>query len=111
MLQRELSAYQLCEPGTWPYEPVLCRVKMREFWELELNDLIRAVADVRKIQAEEDTGTKPGRLCYVTDGHRITEVREQNRLKNGTWGKGKKLSYVRYESCNATADDLLELLG
>ena len=107
LLQKELSAYGACKPGAWPYEALLCRMKIHEFWELELEDLIQTVCPKQEADKEKEPGKAPatGRLCYLTDGERITEVREQNRLKSGAWGKGKKLSFVRYESINALTDD------
>ena len=107
LLQKELSEYGVCEAGAWPYEAILCRMKTREFWELELEDLIQTVCPEQKADKEKEPEKAPatGRLCYLTDGERITEVREQGRLKSGAWGKGKKLSFVRYESINALTDD------
>ena len=106
LLQCELSACGIGEKGIWPYEPVLSRIKVYERWELELDDLIRIVS-VEKGKAPSGNGA---RLVYLVGDsyyeYGLLEIREQNRLKNGNWGKGKKVSVSRYLSGEVAMDEI-----
>lgn len=106
VLQCELSAGGICPKGAWPYDPVLSRIKVHEQWELELEELIRmASADRGKASAGNSA-----RLAYlVGEGfydYKILEIREQTRLKNGNWSKGKKVSLSRYQSGDVPMDEI-----
>ncbi len=108
VLQKEMSAFGHCECGSWPYGPLLANVRVHEFWELELQDLINDAAALSDTANGEAVQT--GRLAYVASkgyrGFEITEIREQNRLKSGAWGKGKKVTFSRYVSGDVAMDDI-----
>lgn len=90
---------------SFPYTSALAKVEMRPEWEVELEDLIR---EYSPRTASEETTQSSIRLCYIVrDNYSdIWEVREQNRLKNGKWGKGKKLSSIRYNPRSNVMDDV-----
>lgn len=89
----------------FPYTSALAKVEMRPEWEVELEDLIR---EYSPRTASKETTQSNTRLCYIVQDNYndIWEVREQNRLKNGKWGKGKKLSAIRYNPRSNVMDDV-----
>ena len=106
LLQCELSAVGICPKGIWPYEPVLSRIKVYERWELELEELIRITASERGAVPSGNAA----RLVYVVGDryfdYGLQEIREQYRLKNGNWSKGKKVSVSRYQSGEVAMDEM-----
>lgn len=105
ILRREMSAFiSEMDSGKWPYEPVLPKLKIREPWEQKLEDLI---GSAESANVEATSGIPDERLFYVCEDCRDTvEVRLQNRLKSGAWGKGKSLSMIRYTTCDCPMDDI-----
>ena len=91
---------------------LLERSKVMEYWEIELQDIIRkasASTGVRSVASEAEGG-ETGRLAYVLIKYYneliLNEIRQQNKLKNGAWSKGKKLSYVRYQEGDMLMDKI-----
>lgn len=109
LLQGELSAYDHTAQSTWPYPPALQQVPVYEPWELELEEILRHAQATGSDTAEKkaERATAETRLIYCYDGYSpMVEVREQQRLRNGEWGKGKKISAVRYADPNAHTDEV-----
>ncbi len=109
LLQAELSAFAHSDPSPWSYPSALSQVPMYEPWELELEEILREAqsTDADKAAEKAERPQAETRLVYCYDGYSdILEVREQPRLKNGTWGKGKKVSAVRYANRNVHMDDV-----
>lgn len=88
-----------------PYETELEKIRVRPRWEVELADLI---ADAGGEVTEDNQPTEEHltqRLCYIFSPYRDQlEVREQNRLKSGEWGKGKVLSMRKYRDGDCSMD-------
>lgn len=107
-LQREMSAFGMCDKGPWPYEAALVQYQTQEPWQLELQELLMNVSDASEVLSSNPERTN--RLAYLVTGsyqsYRIYEIREQWRLKNGAWGKGKMLSYWRYTTSIAGMDEI-----
>ena len=104
LLQCEMSAFiPEMDKGKWPYEPVLSRIRIREPWEQKLEDLIKSAENTGETDA---SGERTERLAYICNEYddRV-EVRLQNRLKTGLWGKGKSLSILKYSTCDCPMDD------
>lgn len=75
-------------------QPTLSNIYHKAEWESVLEDLI----DEADGTAGRHIDEPETRLMYLrehTDSN-IIQVREQTRLKNGTWGNGKRLSDARY---------------
>lgn len=100
LLQHEMSKYLplsddarqalRCSYGN---KPALAGIYHKAAWESVLEDLMNEATGQATTEPEPDT-----RLMYIresADSHTI-QVREQSRLKNGTWGNGKRLSDTRY---------------
>ncbi len=66
-------------------QPLISRLHYKARWEFLLEELIS--------NNDKSTGEHPldVRVSYVINHDRV-EVREQSRLKNGTWGAGKRMS-------------------
>ena len=108
VLQCEMSAYGLCDKGPWPYDAALIQYIAKESWELELQELLLIVSDS---SVEPGAGKADStRLAYLIDqdynDFEIREIREQYRLKDGSWSKGKKLSFARYSSADVVMDEI-----
>lgn len=105
ILRCEWAHYVPDTKTNFPYTSALAKVEMRPEWEVELEDLIR---EYSPRTASEETTQSSIRLCYIVRDNYddIWEVREQNRLKNGKWGKGKKLSSIRYNPRSNVMDDV-----
>ena len=108
VFQREMSAFGLCDKGSWPYEAALAQYQAVEPWRLELQELLQSVT---KTSGDSDSEQEnSGRLSYLVGpsylSYEIREIREQSRLKSGAWSKGKKLSYSRYSSCDVEMDEI-----
>lgn len=75
-------------------QPTLANIYHKAEWESVLEDLIDEAEGTSSHNADEpDT-----RLMYLREkpDSNVIQVREQIRLKNGTWGNGKRLSDARY---------------
>ena len=93
--------------STFGGPPILGAMGGKEEWELQLDQLKNYIAKAAKLSGDgnEDEG-KETRLAYFIDGS-FVEVREQKKLKNGSWGAGKKVSYESFSSGkSACADDI-----
>jgi len=65
--------------------PLLSRVRYKQPWELLLEEL------TPHEEASVKTEEKKARVAYFISYSRV-EVREQSRLKSGSWGAGKRMS-------------------
>lgn len=108
ILKREFSGFGLCQDESWPYPPLLSRLKITPTWELELQEILQNISTKGSAQAADSAVT--GRLAYIVEQNynswSIVEIREQNKLKSGAWSKGKKLSFIRYEQGDAPMDSI-----
>ncbi|MDE5551386.1 MAG: hypothetical protein K2I99_08605, partial [Bacteroidaceae bacterium] len=75
-------------------QPTLANIYHKAEWESVLEDLI----DEADGTAGRHTDEPETRLMYLREhpDSNTIQVREQTRLKNGTWGNGKRLSDARY---------------
>lgn len=73
--------------------PTLVNIYHKAEWESVLEGLMSSADG--KPACEEDSDT---RLMYIRESmdSRTIQVREQTRLKDGSWGNGKRLSDMRY---------------
>lgn len=78
--------------------PLLSRIRYKQPWELLIEELTP--------HAEGDSQAKEPdvRVAYFIWGDRA-EVREQKRLKNGTWGSGKRMSLDTFRRGTDYMDD------
>ena len=74
-------------------KPLLSSIHRKELWEVVLECIEKAVA------GDEKDGTAIGskrRIAYIIGQSGRIEVREQNVLKNGSWGAGKRISDIAF---------------
>lgn len=106
VLQRELAAFADIPIGNWPYESALSKLRIRPTWEVKLEELVHEVGGMME-DAVAPIMIKPeARLCYQMSYSDYVDVREQNILKSGAWGKGKTVSMVRYHDGDVEMDDI-----
>lgn len=67
--------------------PLLSRIRFKAKWEMLLEELTPKKGPVSEAAQEEQTT----RVSYLVNFDRV-EFREQNRLKSGQWGSGKRMS-------------------
>ena len=72
--------------------PVLSSIYRKKQWETVFDNIESSIGK----PAEKDEGDT--RLAYILHGGGFVEVREQQRLRNGKWGAGKKVSDMAYLS-------------
>ncbi|MBO4663177.1 MAG: hypothetical protein J5663_02050 [Bacteroidaceae bacterium] len=79
--------------------PALTSIHCLSQWELAIRTLRRTLNGEQE-QGRDDEGNV--RLMYVLESENddYVEVREQNRLKNGEWGKGKQIAPFAYKMGN-----------
>lgn len=106
VLQRELAAFTDMPAGNWPYVSALSKLRIRPIWELKLQELIMETGGVAEDNAIPTKRQTKERLCYMLSYGSHLEVREQNILKSGSWGKGKAVSAVRYIDGDVEMDDI-----
>ncbi len=76
--------------------PVLSSIYRKKAWEIVFDNLDFGINESGAVTAKEEAGI---RLAYILH-HDNVEVREQQRLKNGKWGAGKKMAGSTYDSGN-----------
>ncbi len=100
LLQHEMSKYlplysseQESLTKRFGHQPTLTNIYHKAEWESVLEGLIDDAEGNSTQKQEQDT-----RLMYIRESmdSRVIQVREQTRLKNGSWGNGKRLSETRY---------------
>ncbi|MCR4603557.1 MAG: DEAD/DEAH box helicase [Prevotella sp.] len=69
-------------------KPLITHIRFKQQWELVLEELSP------KNNVANDSEQK-ARVSYVVNKDRV-EIREQNRLKNGGWGAGKRMTIERF---------------
>ena len=74
-------------------QPSLVNIYHKAEWESVLEDLINEADGGERREDEQET-----RLMYIRESadSPVIQVREQTRLKNGSWGNGKRLNDTRY---------------
>lgn len=74
--------------------PTLVNIYHKAEWQSVLEGLMDEADGGKPITDEQET-----RIMYIRESpdSRAIQVREQTRLKNGTWGNGKRLSESRYK--------------
>jgi len=87
----------------WPFEAVLPKIPVRQVWELQIQELL---GQVRQIKAGKEQKTEESRLYYLCRSSRYVEVREQGRLAGGGWSKGKDVSLLRYKTGDCPMDEI-----
>ena len=106
VLQKECSAWWGTDPGPIPHPAVLHSIKVRQPWELDLEEMINSLGKPKQTPEKKATANSE-RLIYLANCYSDElEVREQSRLKSGAWSKGKKLSMVRYKAADCPMDDI-----
>lgn len=83
-------------------EPLLTSMRIKQQWELVLESLFEGEADADV----KDNNVNARGIYVMTKYSEFIEVKEQKRLKNGTWGKGKKLSMSGYQNGEFEMDEL-----
>ena len=75
-------------------QPTLVNIYHKAEWESVLESLLNEANGAPMAEQEQET-----RLMYIRESanSRTIQVREQTRLKNGSWGNGKRLSEARYK--------------
>lgn len=75
-------------------QPALVNIYHKAEWESVLESLMDEAVGNKPVTQEQDT-----RLMYIREStdSPIIQVREQTRLKNGSWGNGKRLNEARYK--------------
>lgn len=78
-------------------DPVLTSIKVKTRWSLQLDDMMR---DLQISDEMENSEVADMRVVYEVNPNdrESIEVREQNRLKNGTWGAGRPVTSIRMAS-------------
>lgn len=79
-------------------QPTLTNIYHKAEWESVLEGLIDKADGASPAEPEAEV-----RLMYIRESmdSRTIQVREQTRLKNGSWGNGKRLSDARYRKGEA----------
>jgi len=87
----------------WPYESMLPKIPVRQKWELQIEEILGQIKiNAGKAQKEEEK-----RLYYLFGAsYRRIEVREQGKLSNGEWGKGKSVSFLKYKTGDCPMDEI-----
>ena len=95
-LTDEDKAFLASKYGT---TPALTSIRCLSQWELAIQTLRRTLNGDMDSPQSNDASV---RMMYVLENENdeYVEVREQNRLKNGEWGKGKSISPVAYKMGN-----------
>lgn len=77
--------------------PVLNSIEHKAAWESVLEALAKEASGAKSVVVEQDI-----RLMYLRPSMLSNEVlvREQTRLKNGSWGSGKSISDARFRQGN-----------
>ena len=88
---------------------LLSRLKVKKPWEIaldNLNDILDKT--LGSSSPDKPAETKDRRICYIIYDQYEVEIREQSRLKNGNWGKGKIVSMTSFRqgAYNDICDDL-----
>lgn len=88
-------------------EPILGNINSKKIWEIQLEKIKSFIAKASKdSEGEEATQEKDTRIAYLIANSRV-EVREQKLMKNGNWGKGKRIAFDTFVSGKIPyADDL-----
>ena len=111
LLRREAAPFGICPDENWSYEPLLANVHIRPTWELELNDIINNTPWLQAKAKDNDQKAVPEtRIVYNFHRYGLKDIRETTRLKNGKWGKGKKLSFKRYSEGDCSFDPIDEAI-
>ncbi len=82
-------------------EPLLSRIRYKQPWELLLEEL--TPQDKGDKQEKEE---RQVRVSYIINGGSDVEPREQNRLRSGAWGAGKRMSIERFKDGTDFMDDI-----
>jgi len=85
-------------------EPLLASIYRKKEWEVVLDELMElASLDSQKKQGE----TSATRIVYtIKSESEYMEVREQKRLKNGEWSKGKEFNATTYSRGDFEMDEI-----
>lgn len=90
--QGEKEELEKCFGGT----PLLVSKRVKQKWEV----VLESIYDDDKggdTSVDEEVNVTARGIYIMSKYSEEVEVREQNRLKSGAWGKGKRLSSVAYE--------------
>lgn len=81
-------------------EPLLSRIRYKQRWELILEELTPRAESTTTAKEERQV-----RVCYIINGYDNVEPREQNRLRSGAWGAGKRMTIQRFKQGADYMDD------
>ena len=109
VISHELSYWDNSKAGqdfshTFGGKPILGGLGGKEQWELQIEAVKGLISKVGKGSKEAKGEDKTTRLVYFLNDETI-EVREQGMLKNGNWGKGKKVSFETFVAGNIDCAD------
>lgn len=89
---------------TFGGKPLLTSIRIKQQWETILEDIM-SNEESSTDAAENNAATARG--IYVINRYgELRDVREQNRLRSGAWGKGKRLGLSAYLSGSFTMDSI-----
>jgi len=74
--------------------PVMASIAVKERWEVVMEDLTNSIAKEAQNTAADT------RIVYLLQNNNTVEIREQRRLKNGSWGVGKSVVFSNYLGCS-----------
>lgn len=101
ILRHELSAFlplsdeeRLKLRNMYGNAPLLSSIKMKQTWELVLENMLEEELKQENSQSEK----RDTRMGYLIRYAGDIEVREQSLLKSGEWGSGKAISSNRYQT-------------
>ena len=95
----------LGEKGAFDGEPLLGRIKIKEIWEIALDNLLSIVEKKCSESSLDTANVKRKRLIYIVDDYSFA-IKEQHILKNGTWSAGTNIS--TYSFIDGVYDDICD---
>ncbi len=84
---------------------LLSRLRAKQPWEIALEKLSGLLDNGGSAQSSASwTAGKDRRILYLVINDERLEIREQNRLRNGSWGQGKRVSVSSF--CTGMYNDI-----
>lgn len=84
---------------------LLSRIRVKKPWETALDNLSAMLDKSRGAASDGKAETqKDRRLIYLMDRYNDISIREQSRLKSGSWGQGKRVAY--YSFCEGMYNEI-----
>ncbi len=83
---------------------LISRIRVRKPWEIAIENLTALFGNAADKQDAAER--KSRRIVYFLEYDKTVEIREQNTLKSGNWGQGKRLS--TYSFVSGMYNDILD---